>query len=425
MTRKINAIELNGMFLNRPLMVSDSYLVALTEAIKAGSGFFDFEDDEVELIEKKDSLAILNIFGGLTHRGFWGTSYESIRNAFNQSLKDEAISAILLNISSPGGVVSGVFDLADEIFQARKTKSIFAISNESATSAAYLIGAAAGKFFSTRTASTGSIGVRAVHVDFSKMNEQIGLKFTTIYAGSHKNDFDPESPLSKQALRVMTDSVNKTNDLFINTIAKYRKIDPQKVRDMQAAIYEGEDAKAIGLIDKVLSFEEVIQEIMKPKKQKGDSLMNLSELKTVIAQFLSGDLKAETETALAILGYVPKTEPVAMPDVDKIKTESEAAGKTAGIEEGKAEGARVALETATEIMNLCLVDGKPDLAIDLIKSGATVGAVREKLLALKADEDKTIDIKSKVGALSTGSTNPLLVDAARRKEEAEAAKMKQ
>ncbi|MGB5217117.1 MAG: hypothetical protein WBN66_02345 [Smithella sp.] len=152
--------------------------------------------------------------------------------------------------------------------------------------------------------------------------------------------------------------------------------------------------------------------------------MHLTDLKLNLSNFLSGDLKAETETALATLGYVPKTEPVAMPDVDKIKTESEAAGKTAGIEEGKAEGAKVALETATEIMDLCLVDGKPDLAIDLIKSGATVGAVREKLLALKADEDKTRDIKSTVGALSTGSTNPLLLDAARRAKEAEAAQLK-
>ena len=127
MTRKISTIDLNGMFLNAPLMVSDAYLIALTEAIKSGSGFFDFEDDEVESTEKKDSLAVINIFGGLTHRGWWGTTYETIRSAFNHALKDETISAILLNLSSPGGVVSGVFDLADEIFQARKIKPIFAI----------------------------------------------------------------------------------------------------------------------------------------------------------------------------------------------------------------------------------------------------------------------------------------------------------
>jgi len=423
MTRKISAIEMNGMFLNAPLMVSDSYLIALTGALKTGSGFFEFEDEEVESTGKIDSLAVLNVFGGLTHRGYWGTSYEAIRYAFNQALKDETISAILFNLSSPGGVVSGVFDLADEIFQARKIKSIFAISNEFATSAAYLIGAAAGKFFSTRTAATGSIGVRAVHVDFSKMNEQMGLKFTTVYAGSHKNDFDPESPISKQALKAMTESVNKTNDLFINTVAKYRKIDPQTVRDMQAAIYEGEDAKAIGLVDRVMSFKEAIQEITKPKKQKENNIMNLNDLKTGLTQFLSGDLKAETELALKNLGYEPKKDPVIMPDVDKIKAESEATGKLAGVEEGKAEGAKLALETATGIMDLCLVDGKPDLAIDLIKSGVTLEGAREKLLALKADADKTADIKSTVGALSTGSINPLITDALRRKEEAAAQRL--
>jgi len=155
--------------------------------------------------------------------------------------------------------------------------------------------------------------------------------------------------------------------------------------------------------------------------------MHLTDLKLNLSNFLSGELKAETETALATLGYFPKTEPVAMPDVDKIKAEAEAAGKLVGIAEGKAEAERAtktAVETATGIMDLCLAADKPDLAIDLIKSGVTLEGAREKLLALKADADKTIDIKSKVGALSTGSTNPLLVDAARRREEAEAAKLK-
>lgn len=398
-------------FFNTPIAVSDSFAKSVTDNA-AGQFVFAAGAENHSILRIEDGLAMIDISGPMDHRlDEWSLSYEEIRAAFDEAISSGDVSAIALVMDTPGGVVNGLFDLTDAIFAARRQKPIYAIVNDHATSAGYAIAAATKQIIGSRTSSTGSIGVRAIHVDASKYYNDMGLKFTTIYAGDRKTDLSPYKPLSDEAKAILQQSVNESYDLFTSKVAEYRgkKLTKEQAIATQAGTYEGETAKKAGLIDDVASFEEAIQLIREKEK-----LMNLSDLKTGLSQFLSGDLKAETETALSTLGFVRKTEAAEMPDVDAIKVEAETSGKTAGIEEGKAEGAKVAMATATEIMNLCIVDGKPDLAIELIRSGASIDGAREKLLALKADEDKTKGIKSTVGALSTGSTNPLLADAMRR-----------
>ena len=45
-------------------------------------------------------------------------SYESIRADFQDAVRDPRIHGILLDVDSPGGEVGGLFDLADEIYNA-------------------------------------------------------------------------------------------------------------------------------------------------------------------------------------------------------------------------------------------------------------------------------------------------------------------
>jgi ClpP class serine protease len=78
------------------------------------------------------------------------TSYEKIREEIEKALADREIETILLDIDSPGGEVSGIFDLADFIYEARKSKRIIAIANDDAYSAAYAIASSAEKVFLTK-----------------------------------------------------------------------------------------------------------------------------------------------------------------------------------------------------------------------------------------------------------------------------------
>ena len=151
-------------------------------------------------------VAIIPIHGLLTKRTeqfapiFGTTSYEEIYNAISQAQKDQDVSSILLDIDSPGGEVSGLFDLVDFIYQSRNIKPIYSVANDHAFSAAYAIASATSKIFVNRTSGVGSVGVIATHVDVSEADKKDGIKFTTVFAGSKKNDLSPHEPISDEAV---------------------------------------------------------------------------------------------------------------------------------------------------------------------------------------------------------------------------------
>ncbi len=186
------------------------------------------------------------------------TSYENIHEEIESALEDKSIETILLDIDSPGGEVNGVFDLADFIYSARGKKRIIAIANDDAYSAAYAIASSAEKIFLTRTSGVGSIGVIASHIDQSGFDEKQGIKYTTIFAGSRKNDLNPHEPMTSESLESLQKEVGRLYEMFVQLIARNRGLSIEKIRSTEAGLYFGEKAVEIGLADGVTTFFEFI-----------------------------------------------------------------------------------------------------------------------------------------------------------------------
>ena len=80
-----------------------------------------------------EGVAVIGVSGTLVKKASWldavsgMQSYESIRADFQDAVRDPRIQGILLDVDSPGGEVGGLFDLADEIYNARAEKPCFAI----------------------------------------------------------------------------------------------------------------------------------------------------------------------------------------------------------------------------------------------------------------------------------------------------------
>lgn len=205
------------------------------------------------------------------------TSYERIRSQIYAALNDPSVSEIVLDINSGGGAAVGCKELADYIFQSRETKPITAIVNFSAYSAAYFIAAACSRIVLSQTSGVGSIGVIMEHMEASKMEEQVGLKFTTIYRGDNKNNGTPHAPLSEQAQTMFQGMIDQMYDVFTSSVAEYRGMSQQAVIDTQAALYNGEDAVTAGLADEVSDPQTAINSIAaryrQPAAQKSQSVL--------------------------------------------------------------------------------------------------------------------------------------------------------
>lgn len=204
-------------------------------------------------------VAIIQVCGTLVQklgslRPYSGmTGYDGIRQNFLTALTDPDVKAIMLDIDSPGGEVSGCFDLVDAIYRARGKKPIWSVLNESAYSAGYAIASAADRIVVPRTGGVGSIGVIWMHMDWSKALAGAGFKVTFVTFGDTKADGHPEIPLSPDALVRFQGQIDAMGELFVSTVARNRAISAKSVRDTQAATYLGADGVSQGLADAVMA----------------------------------------------------------------------------------------------------------------------------------------------------------------------------
>lgn len=244
-------------------------MFALSDAQLAqsvGDGDNDLDDVGYDLV---NGIAIVPISGTLVHRfghlrPYSGmTGYDAIRQAVLHAATHPDVRAIVLDIDSPGGVVAGVFDLADEIAGLRGVKPIWAILDDCAFSAAYALASACDFVTVPRTGGVGSVGVVCMHVDYSQAIEAEGLKVTFVQYGAHKTDGNEFEPLEGDALRQIQNDVNAVGELFVQTVARNRKTSVARVRATQAACFMGQDGVKIGFADAVMAPDQAFRELLK------------------------------------------------------------------------------------------------------------------------------------------------------------------
>jgi len=357
-----------------------------------------------------DGIALIEISGGLTYRAYswWTTSYLDIRDSFRAAIADERTTSVLFLIDSPGGEVAGLFDLVDEIYHARGTRPIIAVADEAAFSAAYAIASAADEVYLSRTAEVGSIGVIAIHTDQSGFDKNLGVKYTPIYAGDRKNDFNPHEPLKADARDVLQAHVDKLYDMLTAIIARNRSMSQSAVIATQSGFYMGAAALDAGLADGVLSATAVIT---KMSSSKGDMAMNLNEVKDFITQALAESL-AEVKTMIEKQSAALAEQSLALDGIEaRLMNELLPAD-----EPPDATDANSAATIAGDIVEMCDIAGMPELAGAMIRDGLTHDKAKSAILDARAKAAENALIISTVGPLATGEGNPLLVDAKKRAE---------
>jgi len=215
-------------------------------------------------------VALIKVSGTLVHklgslRPYSGmTGYDGLRQAHLTAIADSSVRGIVHEIDSGGGEVAGCFDLVDAMFETRGEKPVWAILNESAYSAAYAIASAADRIVVPRTGGTGSIGVIAMHVDFSKALSANGFKvtFITSEGADRKTDGHGEIPLSPAAYDAFKVEIDEAGRLFDDTVARNRGLSSQAVNDLKAATFMGANGLRTGLADAVMAPDAALRALL-------------------------------------------------------------------------------------------------------------------------------------------------------------------
>lgn len=220
-----------------------------------------------DVARREGAVAVLPLRGVIANRMSLmsdisgGTSSEGFGRAFDLAMADDGVKAVVLDVDTPGGVVSGTDELAGKIFAARGRKPIVAHVNATAASAGYWIASAADEMVLNPSAEVGSIGVLGIYEDVSAALEKAGVRKTIISAGKYKAEGSPFSPMSEEAIAHRQSRVDHYYDAFVRRVASNRGVSLAAVREgfgqgrtvtAQAAIGE-KMADSIATLDETLN----------------------------------------------------------------------------------------------------------------------------------------------------------------------------
>lgn len=275
-------------------------------------------------VRLRGSTALLPVLGPIFPRAnlftmFSGaSSVDSLARGFQAAMDDDRVQNIVLVADSPGGVITGISEFSDMVFDARNKKTIITFVEGYAASAMYWIGSSSSKMILADTAEVGSIGVVAGFVDTSIRDEKSGVKQVEIVSSqSPKKRLDPQTEEGRKEIQTVVDQLAS---VFIDKVARNRSVEASSVHSDfgQGGMFVAAEAVKRGMADSISSLEAVITNLETSTQSQIGGL------------FMGSDTKTKSDTVQSI-------------SVEEFQKSSPEAYK-AIFESGKAEGIKLGVE---------------------------------------------------------------------------------
>jgi protease-4 len=222
-------------------------------------------------------VAVIPIQGTVQKRGgYCSLGTKDLVAQLNAANRDPEISAIVLDIDSPGGQVDGTEELAQAV--ALSGKPVVAYIDGLGASAAYWIASQASSIFinSASTAYAGSLGVLCMNVYQGAFLEKQGYKVEILRSNravdkARMNSVEEMSPEVRASVQADLDQVGET---FISSVEKGRAGKLSTKEDVfTGKVYRGSDALKYGLVDKIGSLQDAVNQAAKLAQTGGNSAL--------------------------------------------------------------------------------------------------------------------------------------------------------
>ena len=207
--------------------------------------------------------------------------------AIKEMAKKKSIKAIVVRIDSPGGSVGASQEIFEELKKTRNLKPVIVSMGSVAASGALYVALGGTKIFASPGTITGSIGVVLEIPNIEKLLKKIGIESETIKSGAYKDTGSIYRPLTPEEKKYLTKKVKLIHDQFIKAISEERKISIDKVKSFaDGRIFTGEEAKSLGLVDKMGNFWDAVEEAKKMAKISEAKLVFMPKKKGFLSKIL-------------------------------------------------------------------------------------------------------------------------------------------
>lgn len=271
----------------------------------------------------QDGVAVVDVMGPLDQRGgFWWDGYDSVLERVSAALADRDVTAVVLALDSPGGVVAGNLDAARELraMADRAKKPMVAHAGTFATSAAYALAVAADRVMVTHDGAVGSVGVIATVYDRTAANAQEGLDVRVVRSGALKADPHPDVALTDASVARVRARVMDLAQSFAGWVAERRGQTPEAVLSHQGATIYASRALEAGLADGIGTLADAISTAAELAAQQRHTMQTEQQLAAIAAALGAGS-HDETLAAIATLKKRAEAAEVAERELAAVRAE--------------------------------------------------------------------------------------------------------
>ena len=234
----------------------------------------------------KGRVAVIPVQGVMSRRGYYGVSTLAVARALEAAADNPEVSAILLDVDSPGGSAYGTPELSAIVSKVKEAKPVVGVANTMAASAAYWTLSASTRAVVTPSGDVGSVGAFILHGEMSEALAKDGIKVSIIRSVPGKADANPYEPLTEDARQSLQASVEASHKDFVATVAKNRGKAQSYVEENfgRGRLVGAKDALKAGMVDRVATAEEVLREMT---AKAGSGTQNAAEAeRCIVAAFL-------------------------------------------------------------------------------------------------------------------------------------------
>ncbi|MEE9602469.1 MAG: S49 family peptidase [Thermoguttaceae bacterium] len=214
----------------------------------------------------------------------WGinaTGYDEIVAQVREAAERQDVTAIELAVNSPGGMVAGVIVAADAIYEARESKPVTAVIESLGASGAYWLASQAETIVANdANTGVGSIGVYTWYVDWTKAEDEMGVKVIVVRSGEHKG-MGLDS-ITESQIDAVQQFIDATADNFVSQVARGRGRSAEEIAKLATGqLWIAGAGRELGLIDVVIESPGLIEPDGANANQasdiQGESIMKTDE----------------------------------------------------------------------------------------------------------------------------------------------------
>lgn len=247
------------------------------------------QEEMMQALNSRNQIAVLYASGEIMDGGGSNTiNYEKFVPIIIKLAENDNVKGLVLRVNSPGGSVFGSQQIGDALdyFQS-KGKPLAVSMGDYAASGGYWISCRANRIFADPLTITGSIGIFGLIPNVEGLTKKLGLNFEMVSTNPQAMFPTLFKALDARQMAGMQTMVEEGYDMFVDRVAKGRKLSEAKVRRIgEGRVWDAVTAMKIGLVDQLGGLQDAIEWVAQDINLENYGVSRYPQFETNVWDFL-------------------------------------------------------------------------------------------------------------------------------------------